>query len=186
MHGTERGDLVVTALSRGASAGWLHVGQLRFRCSLGRSGLGYMKREGDGLTPIGRWPIRRVLFRADRREPLVRPLLNAGIPAWPIRSQDGWCDAVGDANYNRQVPHPYHASAERLWRDDELYDIVVVLGHNDRPRVQGHGSAIFMHVAGEAADGGLDPTAGCIALRRRDLKTVVGKMRARQFIRVFA
>ena len=92
--------------------------------------------------------------------------------ALPLRSigvLDGWCDDPLDRNYNRRVRHPYPASAERLWRSDHLYDLVVVLGYNDRPRVAGRGSAIFMHVAGP----GYAPTAGCIALRLPDLKRLL-------------
>jgi L,D-peptidoglycan transpeptidase YkuD (ErfK/YbiS/YcfS/YnhG family) len=83
----------------------------------------------------------------------------------PITRSDGWCDDPTDRNYNRAVRHPYPASAERLWREDDLYDVVVVLGHNARPRVRGGGSAIFMHLARP----GYTPTEGCIALRRAHL-----------------
>jgi L,D-peptidoglycan transpeptidase YkuD (ErfK/YbiS/YcfS/YnhG family) len=86
-----------------------------------------------------------------------------------MRSDDGWCDAAGDRNYNRHVRHPYPSSAERLWREDELYDLVVVLDHNRRPRVQGRGSAIFMHVA----RGGYAPTQGCIALSATHLRRLI-------------
>ncbi len=78
---------------------------------------------------------------------------------------DGWCDAPTDRNYNRPVDHPYPASAERLWRDDGLYDVVVVMGYNDHPRIAGRGSAVFMHVGAP----GLTPTEGCIALARPHL-----------------
>jgi L,D-peptidoglycan transpeptidase YkuD (ErfK/YbiS/YcfS/YnhG family) len=78
---------------------------------------------------------------------------------------DGWCDHPFDRNYNRPVRHPYPASAEALWRVDDLYDVVGVLGHNHRPRVHGAGSAVFLHLA--CAD--FAPTAGCVALRRRDI-----------------
>lgn len=101
-----------------------------------------------------------VLYRPDRvRRPLTR------LPVRPIGPDDGWCDAASDRNYNRPVRLPYAASAERLWRADHLYDLVVVLGHNAVPRVRGRGSAIFVHVAGP----GYSPTEGCIALRREHL-----------------
>ncbi len=91
------------------------------------------------------------------------------LPRWPIRKTDGWCDDILDRNYNRSVKHPYAASAEHLWREDHLYDVVVVLGYNDRPRVKGRGSAIFMHVAHPEKK----PTAGCVALSQRDLELVL-------------
>jgi L,D-peptidoglycan transpeptidase YkuD (ErfK/YbiS/YcfS/YnhG family) len=87
--------------------------------------------------------------------------------------EDGWCDAAGDPNYNRGVRHPYPARAERMWRDDPLYDIVIVTSHNRCPRIQGGGSAIFIHVA----RAGFAPTAGCVALERRALLRLLTLLR---------
>ncbi len=86
-----------------------------------------------------------------------------------IGRDDGWCDAAADRNYNRAVRMPYAASAEAMWRADGIYDVVVVLSHNERPRKRGCGSAIFMHVARP----GYLPTDGCIALSARDLRLVL-------------
>ncbi|HVY32795.1 MAG TPA: L,D-transpeptidase family protein [Caulobacteraceae bacterium] len=136
------------------------------RCALGRGGViaGADKREGDGASPAGLWPLRRVLYRPDRGAAPVTAL-----PTAPIRPDDGWCDDPSDANYNRPVSHPYPASAEHLWRPDGVYDIVVVLGHNDDPVVPGRGAAIFLHLA--QPDFG--PTEGCVALAREDLKQLL-------------
>jgi L,D-peptidoglycan transpeptidase YkuD (ErfK/YbiS/YcfS/YnhG family) len=108
--------------------------------------------------------LRHVLYRSDR---LLRP--QTRLPIAALQARNGWCDDPRDRNYNRPVRHPYPASAERLWRHDHLYDLIVVLGHNDRPRVKGRGSAIFMHVAGP----GLKPTEGCIALERPHLLRLI-------------
>jgi len=89
-----------------------------------------------------------------------------------LRPDDGWCDAPDDRNYNRLVRHPYPARAEQLWREDGLYDIIVVLDHNRRPRVRGAGSAVFLHCAAE----GYTPTAGCIAVRRADLVRLLARV----------
>lgn len=140
--------------------GILAAGNRRFRCALGRGGITLDKREGDGATPAGDFPLRQVLYRADR---VSRP--KTGLPVTAIAPDDGWCDAPGDRNYNRAVKHPYPASAERLWRDDGLYDLVVVVGYNDDPVQPRKGSAIFIHVA--AAD--FTPTEGCVALAMPDL-----------------
>ena len=86
-----------------------------------------------------------------------------------IQQDDGWCDAPGDPNYNRLVKLPYRASAENMWREDHLYDLVVIIGFNDAPVIAGAGSAIFLHVA--RPDYG--PTRGCIALALTDLLDVV-------------
>jgi L,D-peptidoglycan transpeptidase YkuD (ErfK/YbiS/YcfS/YnhG family) len=104
------------------------------------------------------------------------------LPVRAIGRGDGWCDASADRNYNRLVRHPYPASAEQLWREDGLYDIVIVLGYNERPRVRGRGSAIFMHVASL----GYTPTAGCIALTRGHLLRLLSCLGSRAEIAVLA
>ena len=165
-------DLVVRSLNRKATTGIATIGPLIMRCGLGLSGMTAQKREGDGATPTGRWPITNVLYRPDRFKGFH--LSGAKRSGHAINMEDGWCDAIGDRNYNRPIRHPYPASAEALWRDDHLYDVIVILGHNHLPRMQGGGSAIFMHLARELADGGIGPTAGCVSLRRRDLALVLG------------
>jgi L,D-peptidoglycan transpeptidase YkuD (ErfK/YbiS/YcfS/YnhG family) len=133
-------------------------------CAVGRSGIGEKLREGDGLTPLGRWPLRRVFYRADRME-APRTIL----PISEIALHDAWCDIPDDPNYNRLVRLPYASLDERLWREDSLYDLVVVVGFNDSPVVPGKGSAIFLHLA--RPDYG--PTAGCVGLSREDLLAAV-------------
>jgi L,D-peptidoglycan transpeptidase YkuD (ErfK/YbiS/YcfS/YnhG family) len=165
----------VVGLSAAATRGLVRLGGLAFPCALGRSGRSVRKREGDGATPVGRWRLTAVLYRPDHgRRPATR------LPVRPISPHDGWCDAPADRNYNRPVQHPYPASAERLWRDDGLYDLVVVLSHNARPRVRGAGSAVFLHLARV----GYRPTEGCIALRREHLMRLLGRLGAGARIRV--
>ncbi len=149
-------QLVVRGPSARATLGTITCGNLRFPCTLGWSGRSPNKREGDGTTPIGAFVLREAYYRADL---LTRP--RSRLPLKPLRLADGWCDDPPDRNYNRHVRHPHPASAERLWRDDHLYDVIVVMGHNACPRVRGRGSAVFMHVARP----GMTPTAGCVALR---------------------
>jgi L,D-peptidoglycan transpeptidase YkuD (ErfK/YbiS/YcfS/YnhG family) len=144
--------------------GWLIAGPLRLPVALGRAGVTGRKTEGDGATPRGRLPLRRLWFRADK---VARP--TTGLPLRKTRKDDLWCDAPGDRNYNRPVRAPYPASHEEMWRPDDVYDYVVELGWNDRPRLQGRGSAIFMHLARP----GFKPTAGCVALTRRDMQRLL-------------
>jgi L,D-peptidoglycan transpeptidase YkuD (ErfK/YbiS/YcfS/YnhG family) len=155
-------DLVVTP-TRGHS-GALRRGEAAFPCALGRAGVSAHKREGDGATPSGDFALRRVLYRADK---IAKP--ETKLPVSPLDAADGWCDDPADAFYNRQVrlPHPGHC--EHLWRDDGVYDLIVVLGHNDDPAVKGRGSAIFLHVA--KAD--FAATEGCVALKLADLLEVL-------------
>lgn len=133
---------------------------------MGRTGIcaAVEKREGDGRSPAGLWPLRRVLWRPDR---LARP--RTGLSVAPIGPDDGWCDDPASPDYNRPVTLPHGARAERLWRDDHLYDLVVVLGHNDEPVVPGAGSAIFLHIASPD----LRPTEGCVALGRDALTALL-------------
>lgn len=141
------------------------------RCAIGKTGAiaAKDKREGDGKSPAGVWPMREVWYRPDvyTQGPLT------ALPVRATRPEDGWCDAPGDRNYNRPVTLPYPASAERMWRDDAVYDLVVILGHNDDPPVPGMGSAIFMHLAREGYPG----TEGCVALARADLEAVLAAAR---------
>ena len=138
------------------------------RCAFGRGGIAHKEREGDGVTPVGNFPIRRVLYRADRLEAPGTLLACAA-----LAPDDGWCDAPGDAAYNLPVALPYRASAEALWREDHLYDIIVPLGFNDEPVVAGRGSAIFLHLA--RPDYG--PTEGCLALGLADLLALLAAAR---------
>ena len=156
--------LVVTPDPAQPQRGTLRVGARTLPCVLGRSGIAAQKVEGDGVTPVGQFPLRRVLYRADRLS-----LPRTALPSAAIAPDDGWCDDPADARYNQPVKLPYGANTESMWRDDALYDVVVVIGHNDDPVVAKAGSAIFMHVA--AADG--TPTAGCVALAREDLLWVL-------------
>ncbi len=153
-------NLVVT--SREVST--LHWSGGTARCAIGRGGIAIKHREGDGVTPRGKFPIRKLLYRPDR---LCRP--QTALPTEAIEPDDGWCDAPGDPNYNRPVKRPYPASSEAMWREDHLYDLVALLGFNDDPVVDGGGSAIFLHVARD--DYG--PTEGCVALGLADLLDVL-------------
>ena len=135
-----------------------------YRCSLGRAGVTEDKKEGDSATPVGIFPLRYVYYRADRI-----PAIETALAIKPLNPDDGWCDAPRDPKYNQPVKMPYDASAENLWRDDHVYDIIVILGYNDDPPVPGGGSAIFMHIARET----YSPTAGCIALAKEDLLEIL-------------
>lgn len=134
------------------------------RCALGRGGVGRKAGEGDGVTPVGQFPLRGVMIRADR----VLDLQTA-LPVSNIHKSDGWCDDPSSLDYNRRIELPHPASHEKLWRDDALYDVIVEVGYNDNPIKAGRGSAIFMHIARP----GYEPTEGCIALARNDLVEIL-------------
>jgi L,D-peptidoglycan transpeptidase YkuD (ErfK/YbiS/YcfS/YnhG family) len=136
-----------------------------FRVVPGRGGVRTDKREGDGATPAGILPLRRVLYRADRLPPP-----DCAVPIEPIAPDDGWCDDPGHPDYNRQIRLPHDGSHEALWRTDGVYDVIGVLGWNDSPVLRGRGSAIFLHVARPD----YAPTEGCVALAVSDLLRILG------------
>jgi L,D-peptidoglycan transpeptidase YkuD (ErfK/YbiS/YcfS/YnhG family) len=162
-------DILVTA-APGATLGRLHFDGLEFVCTLGRSGIVAAKREGDGGTPIGTFPLRELRYRPDR---LAAP--RSALTEIPAAPDDGWCDAPNDPAYNRFVKRPYAANTETLWREDHLYDIAVMLGYNDAPVVPEAGSAIFFHLAKDTADI-LQPTEGCVALRLENMREVLRRV----------
>ena len=135
-----------------------------FRVAFGRRGIRRDKQEGDGATPAGVLPLRRVLYRADRgRAP------ECAVAVEPTAPNDGWCDDPAQRNYNRMVRLPHDGHYEELWRQDGVYDVIGVLGWNDAPVERGRGSAIFLHVARPD----YAPTDGCIALALDDLRRVL-------------
>ena len=144
--------------------GRLSAGTLTIPCALGPAGTKAGKREGDGATPAGRFLLRQAMFRAGRFK-----RWNA---AQPVRRDDGWCDDVASGRYNRPVKLPFAPGHEDLWRSDHCYDVLIVLAHNQRPRVKSHGSAVFLHIA--HAD--LRPTAGCIAIRAGDMRRLLPRL----------
>ncbi len=136
----------------------------RYRCALGAAGVLRSKQEGDSATPIGAFPLRRLFYRPDRLEPPATSL-----PVMPLTPDLGWCDDPESADYNQLVTLPHPARHEKLWRDDGLYDLIVVIGYNDNPAVAGHGSAIFMHIAKPDYAG----TEGCVAFARDDILEIL-------------
>lgn len=160
--------LIVVRRSAGEkSLGHLAIMGLVMRCALGKGGVSAFKREGDGASPRGRFPLRRVWIRRDRRRPPA-----GGLPLRLTKATDGWCDDVRHPRYNRPVRLPFAPSHERMWRDDGLYDAVVEIGWNDRPAIRGRGSAIFLHLARP----GYTPTEGCVAVAPRDMARLLPRL----------
>jgi L,D-peptidoglycan transpeptidase YkuD (ErfK/YbiS/YcfS/YnhG family) len=136
------------------------------RCALGKGGVRVEKEEGDGATPAGLLPLRRIFYRADRVPPP-----RCAMPIEPIAESDGWCDDPFDREYNRFVHLPYDARHEELWRRDSAYDVLAVLGWNDQPVIKRRGSAIFLHLARPD----YAPTDGCVALSLPDLSLLLSE-----------
>jgi L,D-peptidoglycan transpeptidase YkuD (ErfK/YbiS/YcfS/YnhG family) len=147
--------------------GWLAAGQLRLPVALGASGIRTSKREGDGGTPRGSFRLVRLWWRKDRA--LRPPTL---LPVRPIRPCDAWCENPKDRRYNRPIRVPDSAAGDRLWRRDHLYDFLIELDHNSRPRVAGRGSAVFVHLIRP----GFRPTAGCVALAPESFRRLLARL----------
>jgi L,D-peptidoglycan transpeptidase YkuD (ErfK/YbiS/YcfS/YnhG family) len=143
-----------------SGAGRLTFGATSIGCTIGRGGTcaATDKREGDGCTPLGVWPLRGVLLRPGKVDPV-----GLRLPWRWVRAGDGWSDDPADPAYNLPVRLPRAFSVESLIRADDAYDVIVILGHNDAPPVPGQGSAIFFHLSEGR------PTAGCVAVERADM-----------------
>jgi len=145
----------------------LLAGPVPIPVALGRGGIKADKHESDGATPRGRFRPIRLWFRADR---LQRP--RTLLPVQAIRRADAWCEDPTDRRYNRSFRRSANEPGDRLWRDDHLYDLIIEIDHNTRPRIAGRGSAVFIHLARPA----YAPTAGCVALTRGAMRQLLGRI----------
>lgn len=141
-------------------------GDKEYPCAIGKNGFTFDKKEGDQKTPYGRFAFLQVFFREDRG---VLPVTK--LPCRPIQPWDGWCDDPEDPMYNQYIQKPYPGRHEDLWREDGIYDIIVVLGHNHAPVVPYKGSAIFLHLVRPD----FSPTQGCVALQKGDLLHILSE-----------
>jgi L,D-peptidoglycan transpeptidase YkuD (ErfK/YbiS/YcfS/YnhG family) len=157
-------NIIVQTKSFEATTGILMVGGLRFDCTLGRGGITIDKTEGDGKTPIGTYPLRQLIYRADR---LPKP--ETQLPVEILTPETGWCEDPAHPDYNTKVTLPHSSVVDRMTREDNLYDLTVVIGYNDDPPTAPRGSAIFMHLARPD----FSPTAGCVGLKQNDLLAVL-------------
>ncbi len=147
--------------------GWMSLGEQTLPVALGRGGILANKREGDGGTPRGVFHPLRLWWRADRH---IRPATR--LPIRAIHPDDGWCEDPDDRHYNRPVKLDNSSSADRLTRDDHLYDFIIEIDHNTTPRIAGRGSAVFLHLARP----GFTPTAGCIAMTKANMLRLLARI----------
>jgi len=157
----------VRAAPGSRTRGWLTAGPIAWPVALGRGGILANKREGDGGTPRGTFRLLRLWWRADRD-----PRPRTQLPVRRIAADDGWNEDPGSRHYNSPVKLAQGSGADRLRRDDHLYDFIIEIDQNTRPRVAGRGSAVFIHVARP----GLAPTAGCVAMPKPRLKKLLEKL----------
>lgn len=156
--------------------GHLKFDSKSYRCALGRGGILTYKVEGDGATPTGIYPLLRLFWRSDKITSIETLL-----PHQNLNLDDGWCDDPTHPEYNQLVNLPFSASHERMWHDDDLYDLVIEIGHNNNPVVPGAGSAVFIHVASPD----YAATEGCIALAKDDLLMLIQKWTTATKVEIF-
>lgn len=146
-----------------------------YTCAVGKNGFSDDKKEGDGCSPIGKFLLRECWYRADKM-----PAPRTNLPLKIITQNDGWCDDENSPDYNQHIKSPYGLSHEKLWRDDDIYDIIIPIGYNDAEVVAGKGSAIFLHIAKQNYSG----TKGCIALSKPDLLEILPKLSPQTYIEI--
>ena len=147
--------------------GLIKYKNFKFRCALGKAGIGEKKREGDNVTPTGTFKIVKIYYRSDRIKKI-----SSKFRAIEITKNMGWCDDPNSKNYNQLVNLPSKYGHEKLFKKNNIYDIIVVLNYNMKPVVKNKGSAIFIHVAKK----NYQPTQGCIALKKNDLLKILSKI----------
>src|SRR5215475_5856385 len=175
MHTMALSLLKVTTKPGMRSRGVLIAGRLAFPVVLGRAGIRANKREGDGATPRGRFRLRRLWWRPDRG---CKPLTL--LPAVRIDPAVAWCEDAADRRYNRPFRRSANEPGDRLWRDDHLYDLIIEIDYNARPRIAGRGSAVFLHIARPDRS----PTAGCVAFAVADLYRLLNRLGPRTRISI--
>ena len=145
----------------------LILDKYRIKCAIGKRGIGNKKREGDKITPKGKFKIKTILYRKDRVSHF-----RSKITKLSIKKNMGWCDDPKSKKYNKLIRLPFKGSAEKLYRGDNTYDIILVLNYNLNPIRKGKGSAIFIHVAKK----NYKNTLGCIAVSKKNLKKIIKKI----------
>ena len=156
-------------------SGFLKYKKFKFRCALGKGGIKQKEREGDFITPKGKFKLIKIYYRSDRIKKI-----NSTLKTIKIKKNMGWCDDVSSNYYNKQIKISKKIGHEKLHRKDSLYDIIVVLNYNLNPIIKGKGSAIFLHVAKK----NYNKTQGCIALKKNELLYLVSKIKKNTQIRI--
>jgi L,D-peptidoglycan transpeptidase YkuD (ErfK/YbiS/YcfS/YnhG family) len=156
-------------------SGYLKYKNFKYRCALGKGGVNKKVKEGDGITPKGVFKITKIYYRADKIK-----IIKTNIKKIKITKNMGWCDDPVSRFYNRQIKLPSKFSYEKLYRNDDLYDLIAVINYNTNPIIKNKGSAIFMHISKNS----YKKTQGCIALKEKDLIKILTEIKKNTKIKI--
>ena len=155
--------------------GYLKYKNLKFRCALGKGGIKKKIKEGDNITPKGIFSITRIFYRQDKIKKIITKVKKI-----KIKKNMGWCDDSQSPFYNKQVKLPNRFSYEKLYREDDLYDIILILNYNTKPVIKNKGSAIFVHVGNKF----YKKTRGCVALKKDHLIKLISQIKKNTKIKI--
>tara|TARA_Y200000002_G_C22402453_1_gene546243 strand:- start:40 stop:531 length:492 start_codon:yes stop_codon:yes gene_type:complete len=154
---------------------YLAYNDYKIKCAVGKRGISYKKKEGDLITPKGSFKIKGLFYRKDKIS-----TLKTIIKKKPIKRNMGWCDDPKSRKYNKLINYPFNYGSEKLFRTDNIYDIVIVLNFNMNPIKKNKGSAIFIHVAKRK----FSPTRGCVAIKKKELKKLLEIVNYKSVIKI--
>ena len=145
----------------------LSINGYKVKCAIGKRGINIKKKEGDLITPKGTFKIKKLLYRRDKIG-----AINTNLKKAVIKKNMGWCNDIKSKDYNKLISFPFKFTAEKLYRKDNIYDLILVLNYNMNPIRKGKGSAIFIHIA----KNNYRATEGCVALKKNILKKIINKL----------
>ena len=155
---------------------FLFINHYKVKCVVGKRGIGKKLKEGDKITPKGKYRIKFILYRKDRISSITTK-----IPKFIIKKNMGWCDDPNSKDYNKLIRFPFKYSAEKLYKKENIYDIILVLDYNINPIIKDKGSAIFIHIAKK----NYAYTSGCVAVSKKNLKEIVKQINKQTRIKIF-
>jgi len=147
----------------------------KVKCAVGKRGIGIKKREGDLKTPKGKFKISYILYRKDRVGNLTSKLKKV-----VIKRNMGWCNDPKSNDYNKLIRFPFSFTAEKLFKKNNTYDIILVLNYNSNPIKKNKGSAIFLHIARKS----FMSTEGCVAIKKSDLRLISSIVNKKTLVKI--
>jgi L,D-peptidoglycan transpeptidase YkuD (ErfK/YbiS/YcfS/YnhG family) len=155
---------------------FLYFQKYKLRCSIGKRGISIKKREGDKKTPKGEFKLKYILYRKDR---IIN--IKTKLKKIVIKKKMLWCDDPNSSYYNKIINYPSKYRAEKLWRNENIYDIIIVIDYNLNPVIKNKGSAIFLHIAKKK----YQPTKGCIAVSKKNIKLLISKINKKTKLKIY-